>query len=110
MCGIAGFIGKKKDLPSKKKLKNCKNLMEIRGPDGFNFKTIENKYHSSLILHSRLAIIDPKYRSSQPMEDNDGILAFNGMIYNYLELKKKIIKKKNKIFNKIRYRSFIKNT
>ena len=43
MCGIAGFIGKKKDLPSKKKLKNCKNLMEIRGPDGFNFKTIENK-------------------------------------------------------------------
>ncbi len=100
MCGIAGFIGKKKDLPSKKKLKNCKNLMEIRGPDGFNFKTIENKYHSSLILHSRLAIIDPKYRSSQPMEDNDGILAFNGMIYNYLELKKKLSKRKIKFLTK----------
>ena len=94
MCGIAGFIGKKKDLPSKKKLENCRKLMKVRGPDGFKHKLINHGNNASIILHSRLAIIDPKERSDQPMEDETGVLAFNGMIYNYLEIKK-TLKKKN---------------
>ena len=46
--------------------------------------------------HFKLAIIDPKNRSNQPMEDDEGFLAFNGMIYNYLEIKKKLLTKKQK--------------
>ena len=57
---------------------------------------INHDKKAAMILHSRLAIIDPKERSDQPMEDQLGILSFNGMIYNYLEIKK--IKKKNIIF------------
>ena len=44
----------------------------------------------SLMLHSRLSIIDPVKNSNQPMEDTDGVLSFNGEIYNYLELKKNL--------------------
>lgn len=97
MCGIAGFIGKKKDLPTKTKLLKCENLMNVRGPDGFKNLIINHDKKAAMILHSRLAIIDPKERSDQPMEDQLGILSFNGMIYNYLEIKK-ILKRKNIIF------------
>ena len=83
----------KKDLPSKKKLENCRKLMKVRGPDGFKHKLINHGNNASIILHSRLAIIDPKERSDQPMEDETGVLAFNGMIYNYLEIKKTLRRK-----------------
>ena len=94
MCGIAGFIGNKKDLPLKTRLLKCKNLMKVRGPDGFKNKLINYNKKAAIILHSRLAIIDPKKRSDQPMEDQQGVLSFNGMIYNYLEIKKILQKKK----------------
>ena len=93
MCGIAGFVGNKKDLPTKTKLSKCKNLMNVRGPDGFKNKLINHNKKAAIILHSRLAIIDPKERSDQPMEDQIGVLSFNGMIYNYLEIKKILQKK-----------------
>ena len=65
MCGIAGFIGKKKIYLSKKKLENCRKLMKVRGPDGFKHKLINHGNNASIILHSRL-IIDPKERSISP--------------------------------------------
>ena len=92
MCGIAGFFGKNKHLPNNIQINECLNLMYNRGPDaGENIKKFENK--SLLFLHSRLSIIDLSEDANQPFEDDDGILIFNGEIYNYLELKK-ICKKK----------------
>ena len=44
--------------------------------------------------HSRLSIIDPSPNSNQPFFDNEGLLIFNGMIYNYLEIRKHLEKKK----------------
>ena len=32
-------------------------------------------------------------RSNQPFEDDQGVISFNGMIYNYLEIKKDLISK-----------------
>ena len=46
-------------------------------------------------MHTRLSIIDLK-KFSQPFSDNTGTLIFNGMIYNYLELKKHLEKKGKK--------------
>ena len=93
MCGIAGYLGSKIFLPNKSLIKNCSRLMRRRGPDNVNHKIILNKQKSLLFIHSRLSIIDPVKISNQPMEDENGILIFNGEIYNYIELKNSLIKK-----------------
>tara|TARA_X000000950_G_scaffold288880_1_gene408073 strand:+ start:7780 stop:9612 length:1833 start_codon:yes stop_codon:yes gene_type:complete len=90
MCGIAGYIGSPELYPKKNNINKCKNLMLRRGPDNFNLKEFKNKKNLFLFMHSRLSIIDPLKKSNQPMEDERGILTFNGEIYNYLELKKNL--------------------
>lgn len=94
MCGIAGFFGYKKDAPSKEKISLCLNLMKRRGPDFQNFVKYNFEDKSSVMLHSRLSIIDKGKQSNQPMEDQNGVLSFNGEIYNYLELKKNMMSEK----------------
>ena len=96
MCGIAGYFGNLDNPPNTKILKRTLKLMSTRGPDYKNYfiKNVETKNLS--LLHSRLSIIDPSKRSSQPFKDKDGILIFNGAIYNYLELKHELKQKKIK--------------
>ena len=95
MCGIAGFFGKNKYSPNKSQVNKCLKLMHNRGPDA-NGKISKNFKNKSLVfLHSRLSIIDLTNDSNQPLEDENGILIFNGEIYNYIELKKIFLKKKN---------------
>ena len=45
--------------------------------------------------HSRLSIIDLSAASNQPFEDSESNLCmvYNGCIYNYLDIKKQLIKK-----------------
>lgn len=93
MCGIAGFIGLDKSTPRKKNIDKCKSLLFRRGPDsnGTYKEKIRNK--EILFVHTRLSIIDLNKNSDQPFQDENGVLIFNGMIYNYLELKKNLKKK-----------------
>jgi len=95
MCGIAGYIGDINFIPKNQRIKKCEKLMGFRGPDDFNSELLKENSRAHLLLHSRLAIIDFNKRSNQPIEDDNGILVFNGMIYNYLELKEKLKKKIN---------------
>jgi asparagine synthase (glutamine-hydrolysing) len=68
--------------------------MKYRGPDNQQFVKIKTKNKKNIYLfHSRLSIIDLKIRSNQPMSFGKYTIIFNGEIYNYLELKKKIKKK-----------------
>ncbi len=90
MCGIAGYFGKSEI--EQKKIAYCRKLMKNRGPDSSNIYT-NHKKKKLYLLHSRLSIIDLNSRSNQPFIDGDNILIFNGEIYNYIELKKKIEKK-----------------
>ena len=92
MCGIAGYIGNKKLLPEKKNIQNCIKQMVRRGPDHQSHKIFKNKL-DYLFCASRLSIIDINQRSNQPFEDDDGILIFNGEIYNHLEIKKNLTSK-----------------
>jgi len=89
MCGISGFVGKKNI--NTKVIKSTLKLMKSRGPDKQDYFTDrffnKNKIY---LLHSRLSIIDINARSHQPFETDDLILIFNGEIYNFLELRKKI--------------------
>ena len=94
MCGIAGYVGIKKYYPSKSQINSCIKLMKLRGPDFQDTKNLEFGKFRSLFCSSRLSIIDMHDRSNQPIEDDEGVLTFNGEIYNYIELKKDLIKKK----------------
>ena len=85
MCGIAGIASNEKNkiLEISTLLKYLKN----RGPDASKIFNVNDK----LVLgHTRLSIIDINDRSSQPMlsRSKRNIIAFNGEIYNYKELKK----------------------
>ena len=93
MCGISGYICKKgfvSNLDINKTLK----LMKRRGPDNENFINYFIGEKEIGFLHSRLRILDLNDRSNQPFVEKNLSLIFNGEIYNYLEIKKKL-KKKN---------------
>ena len=87
MCGIAGYIGKNINFPTDLQIEKCINLMKRRGPDFQSYKKFNDKL-KYLLCASRLSIIDLNNRSNQPFEDEDGILVFNGEIYNYIEIKR----------------------
>ena len=82
MCGIAGVLGINNATTS---IKNMLKAMHHRGPDDFG--TFED---DKIVLgHKRLSIIDLSPAGHQPMCNQKGniIIAFNGEIYNYQELK-----------------------
>jgi len=89
MCGIALQFGKD---TNESNLYNMLNLLDHRGPDSKNILKIQNNL---IFGHTRLNIIDLSNRSNQPMYNNRCYLIFNGMIYNYLELKKILQKNYN---------------
>ncbi len=78
MCSIAG--GK-----SKKEVQLMLDLMAHRSPDDIG--GIE--YPDFALGMGRLAIVDKKEVPS-PLSDGHAAIAFNGEIYNYLELKKQL--------------------
>ena len=96
MCGIAGYIGKKK-LPELF-IKNTLKIMSNRGPDNqgyFYYNTKEN--YNVYLLSSRLNIVNQDQDSNQPFRIKDYIIVYNGEIYNFLDLKEKLIKKGIKV-------------
>ena len=91
MCGILAYISSKEINP--KKISNVKNLMKCRGPDNQSYKRISFGKKNLHLFHSRLSIQDLHNRSNQPYIFKDYILIFNGEIYNFKELKKRLNKK-----------------
>ena len=90
MCGIVGeyfFNNKCGD----HNIELMLNKIKSRGPDYSGFKI---KDHICL-GHSRLSIIDLSSASNQPFEDKEADLSmvYNGCIYNYIDLRNKLIKK-----------------
>jgi len=92
MCGIFfyGKIDQDNFTFNKSKIQKSLSHLSLRGPD---FQKID--YHKNFVIaHTRLSIIDPSPKSNQPFYDSSKnfILSFNGEIYNYLDLKKKLEK------------------
>ncbi len=92
MCGIAGIIG---NINNSKilNIKRMTSMLTHRGPDKQRILKTKN----SLLAFTRLKIIDFDDRSMQPMisSNRNYVLLFNGEIYNYKELRKRIGKKYN---------------
>ena len=85
MCGIAGLFFKRKvdrDL-AEAFAQAVQAHQRDRGPDDFDALWVTDRL---LLFHNRLAIIDPG-RARQPMADEDGVITFNGEIYNFAELR-----------------------
>jgi asparagine synthase (glutamine-hydrolysing) len=89
MCGITGYISNKA-WNSEKMLA----ALHHRGPDSEGVFHSDFKTKKVFLGHKRLSIIDLSAGGSQPMfsDDEQIILPCNGAIYNFLELKKTILK------------------
>ena len=87
MCGIVGFVGF--DASSQhRKINKMLDIQAHRGPDarGTLF------FNKCALGHLRLSIIDLSEDSNQPFCSDDGryTITYNGELYNYKELKKKL--------------------
>ena len=89
MCGIAAIINKKNislDLTSS--LKNMSKIISHRGPDQAGYL----EYKNILLSHVRLPVMDPRNLGRQPMTTDKKIyIVFNGEIFNFKEIRKKLI-------------------
>ena len=97
MCGICGQLRFDGGTPSSESLDNMMNKLARRGPDS-NGKWLEGKIGFG---HQRLSIIDLSRSGSQPMIDNllKLTLVFNGTIYNYKQLRSRLISKGYSFFS-----------
>ena len=88
MCAIAGILGLAADSTT---LNAMVETMKRRGPDASGVWADQD----ITLLHSRLAVIDPK-GGRQPMELNWGgghyILVYNGELYNTNDIRKELMK------------------
>ena len=86
MCGIAGVIGINRRALGEKML----SKLAHRGPDGNGIWVSPEGDFPAIFCHTRLSILDLSKAADQPFESFDKryILAYNGEIYNFLELKK----------------------
>ena len=89
MCGIAGHLGRNEIRNTT--LRACLDLMKQRGPDFQAYKRVACPNNKTVtLLHSRLNIIDLTSSANQPFYYNGKYLSFNGEIYNYIEIRKKL--------------------
>ena len=89
MCGIAGIFSfdRTVDLNT---IKAMTDIISHRGPDGEGHWISEDQHLA--FGHRRLSIIDLSAHANQPMHAmNRYSIVFNGEIYNYIELKEKLL-------------------
>src|SRR5829696_3247725 len=90
MCGIAGFVDFKRS-SNEDVLARMACAVSHRGPDGQGTYFLETPYAAVGLGHRRLSIIDLSTSANQPMHYKGLHLIFNGEIYNYNEIRDKLI-------------------
>jgi asparagine synthase (glutamine-hydrolysing) len=86
MCGIAGYFGTRG--LDRERIERCLERMHHRGPDHGAFVEFRNDAgRNAYLLATRLDIIDLKERSNQPLRVGSKWIAYNGELYNYVEVK-----------------------
>ena len=101
MCGISGIysLSKKPIKNLKPRLKLMTGLLHHRGPDQKGIYTSKNDTFG--LSNNRLSIVSPDEKIILPFtKDKKNYLSFNGEIYNYLEIKKKLKKRNIKFSGK----------
>jgi len=93
MCGLAGFInGSNQPCDIENTLKHMISTLNHRGPDDTGIWVDKNNRIG--IGHKRLSILDLSEEGKQPMISESGryLIAYNGEIYNHIELSKRLNK------------------
>ena len=90
MCGFVGIINKNKQEVNSNLLRKMAATIHHRGPDEDGIFIDGNIG----FFHKRLIIIDLS-TGQQPMTFNNCTIVFNGEIYNYIELREDLIRKKH---------------
>lgn len=92
MCGIAGVIGTSGQPPlAPSTLEAMLDALRRRGPDaehvvGWNTQGQRNDTQPEVaLIHTRLAIMDPRPEADQPFSNDDGSvwLCYNGEVYDW---------------------------
>ncbi len=94
MCGFSGFIDLAISSETRDSvLKNMGAAIRHRGPDDSG-RWRDDRYGLGLV-HQRLSVVDLSIRSRQPMESQSGryVIAYNGEIYNFRDLRESLKKK-----------------
>lgn len=93
MCGIAGVLNVHDAVESDSLMEEILHHQRFRGPDCTARKSFHLGSGQLLLGHNRLSIIDLSEAANQPFTDETGqySVVFNGEIYNYLELRNKLI-------------------
>ena len=94
MCGIVALFSKKLYREDLNFAKTALRTIAHRGPDN---RSLINYNNRCILGHNRLSIIDLNKNSNQPMENKNFSLVYNGMLYNYIELKKEL-QRRNYLF------------
>ena len=93
MCGIAGLIKfqSKNDIADSE-IKKMLSCMQHRGPDNEGYIIFNNSIDKIALGNRRLSIVDVNNGNQPFVNDSKGVsVVQNGEIYNYKELKKKLI-------------------
>jgi len=90
MCGIVGFYSNK--VFANDIIVQMGNTIAHRGPDDSGYWS--NDFKKFNLCHRRLSILDLSQNGSQPMisKNQRWVIAFNGEIYNYQEIKSILFK------------------
>ena len=97
MCGICGEYRLYESAVDRDRLQKMTDRLAPRGPDDQGIFLQKNVGFG----HRRLSVIDLSDASHQPMidEELDLVLVFNGAIYNYRELRARLIEKGYRFFS-----------
>ncbi len=101
MCGFTGFIDKRRMRTADEIRQICNNMSEQlqhRGPDDDGVWI--DTQHGIALGHRRLSIIDLSPSGHQPMTTESGrmVIAYNGEIYNFPEIRKELERKGHKFY------------
>ena len=103
MCGLAGIISSSSDIEIKSITDIMSDELIRRGPDSYGKYYDSTNFNNNLVslAHRRLSIIDLSDKGHQPMisKSKRYIIAFNGEIYNFKSIKRKIDNVKNVIWD-----------
>jgi asparagine synthase (glutamine-hydrolysing) len=89
VCGIAGHAGPRPLDPER--VARTLELMRHRGPDDQTHRGFQTPDGRQVdLLHTRLSIIDLDPRSNQPFHLDGAWMAYNGELYNYVEVRKRL--------------------
>jgi asparagine synthase (glutamine-hydrolysing) len=92
MCGLAGFLTNNANVLAKAEViaKAMAQTIQHRGPNDSGFWVDVNA--GVALAHRRLSVLDLSPAGHQPMVSRSGryVIAFNGEIYNHLELRREL--------------------